>query len=304
MSFLKKRETPVQNIAYMGIMAAINVVFVLISSLLPVLFILLVFILPLTSAIVTIYCKKRYYPIYFVTTLALCFAVTAGFSIFDTFIYVLPSLITGFVFGLMVEKNVPAIYILAGNTIIQFVLTYLTFLVIGRIVGQVSFFDSIYNMIGLSEFQYKAVLTYIFTYIVSQIQIVLTYILVKYEVRRIGLEINLNVTNRFILYLLTLVGLILTIFSVFYFPNGSILLTLLVLPIVMFEFIDLIIQRAVIIYVMLAVAVFVSIFLFAFLYQYVAAPNQLILLYVFFGLVTIIDFILNYCFHGKVKKIE
>lgn len=285
-------------------MAAINVVFVLISSLLPVLFILLVFILPLTSVIVTIYCKKRYYPIYFVTTLVLCFAVTAGFSIFDTFIYVLPSLITGFVFGIMVEKNVPAIYILVSNTIIQFILTYLTFLVIGQIVGQVSFFDSIYNMIGLSEFQYKPVLTYIFTYIIAQIQIVLSYILVKYEVRRIGLEINLNVTNRFILYIITLIGLLLTILSIFYFPNGSVLLTLLILPIVMFEFIDLIVQRAVIIYVMLGLSILISIFLFAFLYQFVPSPNQLILLYVFFGLITIIDFILNYCFHGKVKKIE
>ena len=111
MSLLKKRETPVQNIAYIGIMAAVNAVFVLISSLLPILFILLVFILPLTSVIVTMYCKKFYIPAYFIVTLALTFAITAGFSIFDTFIYVFPSLVTGCLFGLLIEKNVPGIYI-------------------------------------------------------------------------------------------------------------------------------------------------------------------------------------------------
>ena len=304
MSFLRKRETPVQNIAYIGIMAAVNVVFVLISSLLPILFILLVFILPLTSVIVTIYCKKTYYPIYFITTLALCFAVTAGFSVFDTFIYVLPSLVTGFIFGIMIEKNVPAIYVLVGNTIIQFLLTFLTFLFIDKIIGQISFFDSIYNMIGLSNFQYKAVLTNIFTYIIAQIQIVITYILVKYEARRINKEINLNVEIRYILYIITLVGLILTILSIFYFKDLTILLTLLVLPIAMFEFIDLLSQKAIINYWLIGIGTLLSIFLFAFLYQYIPAPNQLCLLYIFFVVVTIIDFIFNYCFHGKVKKIE
>ena len=106
MNFLKKRETPVQNISYIGIMAAVNVVFVLISSFLPILFILLVFILPLTSVIVTIYCKKAYFPVYFVTNLALTFAVTSGFSVFDTFIYVLPSLISGYlIWGALKIEN-------------------------------------------------------------------------------------------------------------------------------------------------------------------------------------------------------
>ena len=304
MSFLKKRETPVQNIAYIGIMAAINVVFVLISSLLPVLFILLVFILPLTSVIVTIYCKKYYFPIYFVTTLALTFAVTSGFSIFDTFIYVLPSLITGFIFGILIEKNFPAIYILIINSIAQYILTFLTFLFLDKVISQVNFFESIYQLIGLGSFQYKAVLTNIFTYIVAQMQIVLTYILVKYEMRRIRRELNLECNNRFILYLVTLSGLTVTILSVFYFPNWAILLTLLVLPITIYEALDLLLMKRTPIYFALGISIIAGMFVFAFLYNFVPTPNQLILLYVFFGLVTIIDFIFNYCLKPKAEIIQ
>ena len=304
MAFLRKRETPVQNIAYVGIMAAINVVFVLISSLLPILFILLVFILPLTSVIVTIYCKKIYFPIYFVTTMALCLAVTAGFSVFDTFIYVLPSLITGFIFGFLVEKNVPAIYILVINSIAQFLLIYLTFLFIDNIIGSINLFNSIYNMIGLENFQYKGFLTNIFTYIVAQMQITLTYILVKYEVSRVGIELNLEIKNRLFMYLLVLIGLVLAITSVFYFPEATIILTLIVVPIVIFELIELLLKKSILIYVLIGVTLIASMFIFAFLYQFVPKPNELVLIYVFFVSITIIDIFANYCFKTKVKNIQ
>lgn len=304
MSFLKKRETPVQNIAYIGIMAAINVVFVLISSILPVLFILLVFILPLTSVIVTMYCKKYYFPIYFVTTLALTFAITAGFSIFDTFIYVLPSLITGFVFGILIEKSFPAIYILIINTIVQFALTFLTFLFIDKVISQVNFFESIYQLIGLGSFKYKAVLTNIFTYIIAQMQIVLTYILVKYEMSRIDRELNLECKYRFVLYIVTLCCLAVTILSVFCFSDWSIILSLLVLPIAIFEAFDLLLQKRMVIYFAVGISLLIGIFIFAFLYNFIPNPNQLILIYVFFVLVTIIDFIFNYCLKPKAENIK
>ena len=89
----KKKETLVQNITYMAIMAAINVVFVLITVLVPFLFFLIVFVLPLTSTIVTLHCKKRYFPIYAVATIGLCMICTM-WQIGDTIFYVIPSVIS------------------------------------------------------------------------------------------------------------------------------------------------------------------------------------------------------------------
>ncbi|MBO6280436.1 MAG: hypothetical protein J6M95_02520 [Bacilli bacterium] len=299
MNFVKKRETPVQSIAFIGIMAAIDVVFVLITSLLPILFILLVFLLPLTSVLVTLSCKKFYFPIYFIATLALCFGVTAGFSIFDTLIYVLPSLITGFIFGILIEKKVSAIYILIINSVVQYLLTYLTFLFLDKVIGQVSFFDSIYALIGLANFKFKGILTNIFTYVIAQIQIILTYIFVKYEMIRINMEINLEIKNRFLLYGLTLVGGILSVISVFFFPEVTILLTLVTLSITVYEVIDLLAKRNNVIYFVTGFSLIAFIFLFAFLYQFAPIPNQLVLLNALYLIITIVDFLFNYCFKTK-----
>jgi len=61
MSVFKKRETLIQNITYMAIMAAINVVFVVLTTLVPLLMFLIIFVLPLTSTVVALFCKKKYY---------------------------------------------------------------------------------------------------------------------------------------------------------------------------------------------------------------------------------------------------
>ena len=90
---LAKRETLIQNIAYMALMAAINVIFVLLTTLVPVLMFLIIIVLPLTSTMVTLLCKKKYFPIYAIATIALCMIVTI-WKIDDTIFYVIPSIIT------------------------------------------------------------------------------------------------------------------------------------------------------------------------------------------------------------------
>lgn len=304
MEILKKRETLVQNIAYMAIMAAINVIFVLLSNILPVLLFLLVFVLPLTSTIVTIYCKKRYFPIYFVVTLLLCFVTSIGFNIFDTFIYVLPSLVTGFIFGLFIEKQIPAIYTLIVATIIQYGLTILTFFVLGKIVANINLTESIIVAFGLKDFVYKAVFIQVFLYLIAQIQTVISYIFVKYQVNRLGTEIKLACEKPFILYIAFIVFAGLTILSYFYFPIYTIVLLLTSLPIYVYLLTTSIIKRKIWLWISIGAVHLLFIFLFAFLYQYVSAPNQFVLILILFGLLTIIDFLDNYCFKQNTNNIK
>ena len=304
MELFKKRETLIQNIAYMAIMAAINVVFVLLSNVLPVLLFLLVFVLPLTSTIVTIYCKKRYFPIYFIVTLALCFGVSAGFSIFDTFIYVLPSLITGFIFGLFIEKRIPAIYTLIVATTVQYGLTVLTFYLLSLIVANTNLTESIIIAFGLGDFTFKAVFIQVFLFIIAEIQIIISYLFVKYQVNRLGIEINLICKLPFLLYIVELVFAGLTILSYFYFPVYTIVLLLLSLPIYIYQFTNLLLQKKIWIWVSLGAIHLAFIFIFAFLYGYTVAPNQFILILILFGLLTIIDFLGNYCFKQNTNNIK
>ena len=292
----KKRETVIQNIAYMAVMAAINVVFVLLTNVLPVLLFLLVFLLPLTSTIVTLYCKKRYFPIYFVVTIGLCMIVTAGMSIYDTFLYVFPSLVTGFLFGFMIEKKVPGILVISGVTIAQYVLTLLTFIFLDKVVSGVNLFNAIITAFGLDSFPFKSTFIQLFLYIVAQIQIVFTYLLIKYEVRKIGILINLELKYRYVIYVVILLEGLLAIFSTFYFPSYALMFVVMCLPLFVYEVFSLILKQKIVNYALLITSSIVSFFLFALLYQFVPSPNQLVLLFILFGLTTIIDLLDNYCF--------
>ena len=105
MSVFKKKETIVENMTYMGLMAAINVVFVLLTTFVPFLFFLIVFVLPLTSTIVALHCNKKYFPIYAFATIGLCLLVTI-WKIDDTLFYIIPSIITGFLFAIMIATGI------------------------------------------------------------------------------------------------------------------------------------------------------------------------------------------------------
>ena len=299
MEIFKKRETVIQNIAYMAIMSAINIIFVLLSNLVPGLLFLLVLILPLTSTVVTLYCKKVYYPVYAITTLGLCLAVAGGFSIFDALIYVFPSLIVGFDFGVCFEKKLPAIVIIVGTTVVQFALSFLTYFVLSKIVTNFDIMYGIINLFGLKDFAYLNAFLLIFVYIISQIQIVLSYIFIKLQINRLGIEINLECQNRFLLYCVSFISLILAVLSYFFFINWTMIFVILPLPIYVYEIVQLILKRKTVNYILIAVAHISFVFIFAFVYKYVHAPNQLITISILTGLVTIIDFLDNYCFHKE-----
>lgn len=239
-----------------------------------------------------------------VATIGLCFITSFGMHIFDTLIYVIPSLITGFLFGFAVEKHIPILYTMLVVIVVQFGLSYLTFYLIGLITNNVAFFDSIYKLVGLGEYRFKEVLTNILLLIVTQIQILITYIIVKYEVERIVLEINLEINNRFILYAVSIVLLSVGLISYFFFPNWTLVFLLISSPIVIFEGVSLLGQKRMSIYISLGSSFLAFCFLFAFLYDYLSAPNHLFLISTFFVAITIIDFIFNYCLKHKVEKIK
>ena len=304
MGLFSKRITLIQNIAFMAIMAAINVVFVVLSNVLPVLLFLLVFVLPLTSTLVTIYCKKAYFPIYFIVTLALCLGVSAGFYIFDTFIYVLPSLITGFIFGFCIEKKIPAIYTLLIATAVQYGLTILTFFVLGKIVNNLDLTESIVIAFGLKDFEFKAVFIQVFLFIVAEIQIIISYIVTKVLVNRLGIGVNLICQQNYILYSVEILCGGLAVLSYFYFPVYTLVIVLFALPIYLYQLITLVLQKRIWVWASVAGIHLVFIFLFAFLCEYTQAPNQFILIYLLFGLLTIIDFLANYCFKQNTNSIK
>ena len=277
MALFKKRETLVQNIAYMAIMAAINVIFVLLTALLPPLMFLMVFVLPLTSAVVTLFCKKRYFPIYAIVTVGLCLLTTSAIYIYDTFFYVIPSLITGFVFGLMIEKKVPAIYIIVGSTALQYLLSFLTFLILDIILPEINFIDALLGIFGLANFTFKDCFIHLFLYTLASIQTVFAYFILKREVKKLGFEVVVDIKLHYLLFAIGIFIDALALIMVFVYSPLVYVFIVMNLPFMVYEIISLLYTRKTSIYIMLVATLVISVVIFVACYTLIPHPLGVIL---------------------------
>ena len=291
MSLFKKKETLVQNMSYMGLMAAINIVFVLLTTFVPLLFFLIVFVLPLTSTIVALHCEKKYFPIYAFTTIGLCFLVTL-WKIDDTLFYVVPSIITGFIFALMVEKKISAQWIIIAATVIQVAFTYLSIPVIKGLLGRDIVLDFA-TAFGLKDFPYLDYLAPAFIFILALVQEILSFIIINEEIKKFGFEIEeANLLNLPMLLGLTVSLLFTEIFAMTY-KQLSYAFLLLSLYFTILIIAGLFGRKKKWIYIALIASFILSFFLFALLYKNISTPLGLIGVSIYFLFVLIIGFIDN-----------
>ena len=130
MEVFYKKDSLIRTICFMAFFVAINVVCSFVAVYAPLVSIILIIILPLTSAVVEINCKDRWFPIYAIATLGL--SIVASLSAIDfTLFYLVPSIVTGYIFGLMAKKGFPnlwGIFIAAvpllSDTILIFLFTF------------------------------------------------------------------------------------------------------------------------------------------------------------------------------------
>ncbi len=298
-SRFKKRTTLIQNIAFMSLMAAINVVFVLLTTFIPFLVILMIFILPLTSVLVTIFCKKRYFLLYFLATTGLCMVCTLwNFS--DTLFYVIPSMISGFVFGLFAIYKFPLLYLILGPSIIYFGFSYASIPLIQLIYG-FNIIDTFANAFALGDFIYLDVITPSFIFIIALIQSTISYMIIKEEIKKFNQSVEEN--NDFmwlnIIINVVLLGL-LTLFAFIYLPISYLMMIISLMITIYFISLD-IASRKLISIIIDGIVVFISLLALLISYQYIPNPYQLLLFGILEFLITVKTFI-NKCLLCRNNK--
>lgn len=296
---ITKRETLVQNIAFMAIMAAINVVFVLLTTLVPFLVFLIIFVLPLTSTMVTLVCKKRYFVIYAISTIALCM-ITTMWKIDDTIFYVIPSIITGFTFGIMSEKGIPAPWIILSNTILQVGLNFASVPLIQLMFNR-NIITDFATVFGVANFTYLDTLALCFIFVISLIQMIFSYMVSKEEIQKLGFSFKpFSGKHPSFLIGLGTMQILTIIFSFIYTPIAC-LATLISLFFTAVMLVPLLLEKKKWIYVSLISLLIVTFFLFGGLYSYIPAPNGILLVNTLFIGVAIIVLINNYLLI-RIKK--
>lgn len=207
---MNKKITLTQNLTYMALMAAINVIFSLLAMFFPLSAFFLMIALPLTSVIVTLYCQNRYFIIYAIATILLSLIVTMQ-NMEMTIFYVIPSLASGFLFGMLIKYKWNAAYILLSASLLQVAISYLTIPIISAIYGP----DMIVVFLTLLKLENNAeiaqiVLPTIFAF--SFVQSIFSYMIIQGEIHKFNYDVNTSYDPKFPLWsiLLWLVSVLLS----------------------------------------------------------------------------------------------
>ena len=288
MAVFQKKTTLVHHITYMGIMTAINLIFIVLTTYIPFLMFLLILLLPFVSAIVSYYCQKRYYLIYAVASVGLCLI----FNISDTIFYVVPSIVTGFLIGVLLEKKINPFWLILSSSIVESALTFALIPLI-NLIGNVDIVYTFLTLFKLTEFAYKTEVTYLFIFFLSLVQCALTHFVLLSDAKKIGIEVSYEV-NSYSPYIIgTELMLVLCLtFSFFYIPLALIFLTIS-FYFATFLLINLVMSKKTLIYVLLGLSVLIGFFTFAFLYATIKQPLGLLILLVFPFMIALISFINN-----------
>lgn len=276
MKLFTKRESLTQNIAYMALMAAINVSCVLLTTLLPFLFFIIVFILPMTSTVVILFCKKKYFPIYAIATVGLCMIVTM-WNISDTIFYVIPSIFSGLIFGLIIDKGIHTSWMILIASLVQTLLSYAMIPLTQLIVG-INIVDTFLSVFALTDFIYKDYLVAPFIFFMSIGQITISYMIIKDEVKKMGVVINDTYSNKDVYASLILFVLLEGIMMLFVYVLPT--YTYLILGVMIFVSLNLIFYYGIRLkylgIAMISIGFFIFMMVFGMVYPITKSPFQIL----------------------------
>ncbi len=192
MALFSKKETLIRSMPLMAMMAAINVVFSLFTAFVPLLSVILIIFIPLTSALVEIYCKDRYFPIYAIATLGLSIVVSLS-AIDFTLFYLIPSIFTGYIFGLMAKKNFPSLWGIFIASVIQAGISF-AFVPLIELITQRNLIDDIRTILKISDTEasyFNYIIIFLF-FAVALTQTILSFIVVNNELKKFGIKNDEN----------------------------------------------------------------------------------------------------------------
>ena len=279
----KKKETLIQNIAFMSLMGAINLIITLLMTFIPFVIAFSLIFLPLTSVLVTIYCKKKYFVLYFLATLSLCLLITL-YNITDTLFFILPSMISGFLFGLMVEYKFPSLLLIIIPSFVTLVFTYLSVPFIQLIYG-INFIDTILKTFALDTFTHKDIIVPSMVFIFALIQSLFSYMVIKEELFKVSFEETK--LYKLINLLINILCIILIISFSFIYTAISYIFLIISLFITNYLFINQMLEKNKVFMILNLSSLIVTFFFFSILYQYIGSTKALLLVTIFPALTSV-----------------
>lgn len=288
MALFQKRTTVVHHITYMGLMTAINLIFIILARFAPMMMFLLILLLPFSSAVVAYFCKKRFYIIYAIATIGLCLI----FSLSDTIFYVVPAVISGFAIGVLLDYNIHPFWLVLVSSLINTAIS-IAFIPLVDLLSNVPIIETILKAIKLTDFPFKLELVYMFVYFLSLLQCVLTNFVLLADAKKIGIDVNEGI-NSFAPFIIGLeLVIILSLSFSFFFKPLAFIFLIISFYFATYLLFDLLLSKKIIVYTVLIILLVVSFVFFTIFYTKLPAPLGLLLVLLFPISMGITSFIKN-----------
>ncbi len=278
-------------------MISLNLVLIFLITYLPFLYLIIPFILILPSALLASVIKKRYYLIYFFIALLLSFLISYK-DITFSLIYFLPSLISGFIYGLFLDKKYDRYLLILISSLINFLLEYLINYLLYLLLD-FNLFNEIKTLLNLIDNQTFSILFPSLILLYSFISNFISFISVSYFINRFNLKyINDNKLDSFFDLINSLFFILIIIFSFF---NLTISYIFLILSTYIF-IINLIkiYQKKNYTYFLINIAfIFINLILVIILFAFISILNSILLLSISPLLNSILNLIMKLLFYKR-----
>ena len=207
----KYRYEKVNALTFVSILSAISVVFVLLSYFIGDVGLFLILILPLCASLVSVNVNFKYSLMYIVST-ALISCIDFQLALF----VIIPSLISGFVFGKLIKIYLQGYYIiLIDALILMFMQIGSTYLV--NFIYNIDLVKTMASIIRISESTFSQTY-FLFLFMLSLIQASITYLIITSELKKFDFEFN-EKKNKFLVNLSIETCLILLSFVFMFFSH-------------------------------------------------------------------------------------
>lgn len=182
MRFLKEKENLGQVIALMALMSAINIIASVVAAFSIVASVFLIILLPLTSTIVVLTCKEKYFPIYAFATIGLSLVATI-WNLDVTLFYVVPSIVSGFVFGFCIKRSIYFGWSIVFASILQMAISFAIIPLI-NVLFEINFIEDLLKIFKISDAIPGQIFICVSFYGVALIQTFLSYFVVRNEIAK------------------------------------------------------------------------------------------------------------------------
>lgn len=189
MKIINKKDDLKSTIPLMALFISLNLVVTIFATYLPVSGFILILFLPLISTIYCLNTKKRYFPIYFFTSIGLsvCFSIQ---DLTTTLLYLLPALIQGLFFSIFINLNKDGVYSYFISILILF-LTKLAVIPLIDFIYGVNTIETILKILSLSSMENIELFVYFGMFLLCTFEMFMVFIITKNELEKLGYKINL-----------------------------------------------------------------------------------------------------------------